>query len=204
MMPAAGALRNGQPVIVFGGSFSPPTVAHEAIIGACLALLGFAAVWLMPSGDRRDKVMSAGDEDRLAMLDVIRGERFHADPRLIISDFELRLPRPSETYQTVAALGRAYPRVVFWFVLGADSYRSMATPAWEHGTTLRYSLNLILVGRDDVPIPARSGMRALQVSLPVGLSSTYVRERVRARQPLDGLVSGPVARFIQEHALYRS
>lgn len=191
-------------IIVFGGSFSPPTLAHEAIIRACLALSGFDAVWVMPSGDRRDKSMTASDTDRLAMLGLMKRGRFHSDPRLIISDFELRLQRPTATYQTVAALQQAYPEAVFWFALGADSYESMITPAWEHGEELRQSLNIIVVGRIGMTLPGRRGLLALPVDTHEGISSTVARARISSRRSAKGIVSEPVHRYIREHYLYRS
>ena len=191
-------------VIVFGGSFSPPTVAHETIIKECLTVPGFTEVWVMPSGSRKDKVMSAGDGDRLAMLEIVKRERCRNDPRLIVTAFELRLPRPSATYRTVAALGRDYPETEFWFVLGADSYLSMTTPAWEHGAALQQSLRILVVGRGARELPERDGLRALDMRVPEDISSTAVRAHVRARRPLGGLVSEPVARYIRDHGLYRS
>ena len=188
--------------IIFGGSFSPPTLAHEAIIRMCLAMPGFAEVWVMPSGDRRDKTMSAGDADRLAMLAIVKHASFHDDPRFIITEFELRLPRPTATYQTAAALNRAYPNTEFWFVLGTDSYDSMVTDAWEHGAALRSTLHMIIVGRDD-SVADTGRLRHLPLHIPAGISSTAVRVKARAGEPLDGMVSPPVATYISGHRLYR-
>jgi nicotinic acid mononucleotide adenylyltransferase len=61
-------MTNKRKILLFGGSFSPPTLAHEAIIAACLDMKDFDEVWVMPSGDRADKVIAIQDEDRLKML----------------------------------------------------------------------------------------------------------------------------------------
>ena len=190
-------------IIVFGGSFSPPTVAHEAIIRACLALPGFSAVWVMLSGDRRDKPMTASDADRVAMLELMKRQCFQGDPGLIISSFELRLPRPTATYRTVAALQQAYPETAFWFVLGADSYRSMATPAWERGQELRDALNLVVVSRDGRVGDEDGHVQRLAVNTPDDVSSTAARTAARMGAPLDALVCPAIRAYIAAKKLYR-
>ena len=58
-------------VVVFGGSFSPPTLAHTEIIARCLAVPGVDEVWLVPSGSRTDKNIAVTAADQLAMLKIV-------------------------------------------------------------------------------------------------------------------------------------
>ncbi len=95
-------------VAIFGGTFDPPTVAHEAIIQACLTREDIDEVWLMPSGVRADKPGMRSDDTRLAMLELIMQQ--YRQTNLTVSDFELKLPRPSKTSTTAKALESAYPK----------------------------------------------------------------------------------------------
>ena len=186
-------------ILVLGGAFNPPTLAHEAMIARCLALPDFSEVWIMPSGDRIDKtIASASDQQRLDMLQVVRDKVFAGDPRLMITDFELRLPRPSATHATIAALEAAYPSIQFWFVFGADSYASM--PNWPQGAELQKHLTrLVLFDRGDTRSIAHPS--ALHIALPHELrdiSSTAARQAADPKR----YVGAPVYQYIRRARLY--
>lgn len=189
-------------VLIFGGSFSPPTLAHEAIIRQCLALPQFDEVWMMPCGERTDKTMSADDQNRLEMIWLVKRHSFQNDPRLIISDFELKLPRPTSTHTTLQALGAAYPDTEFWWALGTDSFFSMPH-TWEHGAELQKRLNLLVFTSE-----AQTNITAPNVTilrLPAELartSSTSARQSVAAGVPPKA-VSRPVLDYISRHRLYK-
>lgn len=187
-------------VIIFGGAFSPPTLAHEAIIAELLDLPQFDEVWVMPSGDRLDKDMTARDGDRLAMLRIV-GEQIQSNSRLQISDFELRMPRPSQTFQTVEALERAFPAVEFWFAYGPDSYMSM--PGWPHGTELQQKLKVVIFSSGGPAISTLCETIRLHIPDRFGdTSSTQARRLVSDGVLLKKVVSDPVARYIRERRLY--
>lgn len=191
--------------IIFGGTFDPPTSAHEAVMRACLARQDTDEVWVMPSGARLDKPGMASDEQRLAMLGLLKAACFAAEPRLKVSDFELRLPRPTETSRTVTALRTAYPGRRFRFVFGADSYQSM--PAWEGGRQLRRSLPVLLIPRAGFGLPAESALvRYLELSgdNDATISSTAVRRLAAEGADLEGLVHQLIARHIGRSGLYNA
>jgi len=168
-----------------------------------LELPQFDQVWLMPSGDRLDKhIGGATDQDRLAMLRLVAQHRFLGDPRLMVSDFELNLPRPSSTYQTFHALQRAYPTTRFSFAYGADAYASM--PSWPHGQELQKILPVVLFGQKAVRLPG--GEQVLPLPLPgplQDLSSTAARQAVKRGERPDSVLSTPVLGYVASHQLYR-
>jgi nicotinate-nucleotide adenylyltransferase len=190
--------------IIFGGSFNPPTLAHEAIIAACLERPQFKdnEIWLMPSGERLDKKIGTSDKERLAMLELIKHERFGDNPRLQVSDLELRLQRPTQAYRTVAALAEEHKNTRFWFVLGADSYSSM--PTWAHGKELMKDLSIILFGRGgELQIDSKN-KRIISLKVPgcENISSSQARLAIRTGEPTKTLVSEPIRQYIVEHQLY--
>lgn len=174
-------------IAVFGGTFDPPTLAHEAIIRACLERTDMDEVWVMPSGDRPDKPDMRDGEARLRLLHAVLQESFNEDPRLKVSDFEMRLPQPTQTYLTVRALRHAYPEGSFWYVFGADSYQDM--PTWRGGSELRRTLGMLVVPRAGYELPeAGKLVRHLHIR-DHGISSSQVRGRMQAGKSIQHLVS---------------
>jgi nicotinate-nucleotide adenylyltransferase len=188
-------------IAIFGGSFNPPTLAHEAIIRFCLALPQFEQVWVLPSGDRADKHMSAADDDRLQMLRLMQRDVFTGDPRLVISDFELRLPRPTETYQTAEALQRAYPGHSFTFIFGADAYQTM--PMWKHGEELQANLSMLVFGRGTTEHFIAPNVDYYVFAKELGdISSTVARQALAVGGTAP--ISQSVMAYIKRHGLYQA
>lgn len=189
-------------ILVFGGAFNPPTLAHEAIIRECLALPQFDEVWLMPSGDRLDKQISGSDHDRLHMLRLVHEHAFRHHPRLRVSDFELRRPRPTQTFETVAALQQRHPEANFSFVFGRDSYLDM--PRWPDGQRLQRELPIIMVTSGEGPQVAASNVWVL--ALPAAfdtISSTKARDLVARGRTAHQHLSRPVYGYVTTYELYR-
>lgn len=195
---------NNRKVVIFGGAFSPPTLAHEAIIVALLELPNFDEVWVMPSGDRLDKHMSARDHDRLAMLEHVQKERFADAPQLRITDFELRMPRPSKTYDTLAALEKAFPDTEFWFAYGPDSYISM--PNWPSGKKLQQKVKVVLFSSGGPKVTVLGPVIRLDIPDKFGDTSSTEARSLAAdglTKELAKVVSKPVADYIQASSLYK-
>ena len=64
-------------------------------------------------------------------------------------------------------------------------------------------MTLAIVDREPEPFPAPAGWRVERVSAPrLELSSTDLRGRVAAGEPIDFLVPTPAARILRAHGLY--
>ena len=189
-------------IVIYGGSFNPPTVAHEAITRACLEVDGVDEVWLMPSGDRIDKQYDLSDNDRLRMLSLLCEEVFSSNQKLKISRFEIdNLPRPTETLRTVEALKAYYPGNNFQFVFGADSYQSM--PSWRNGRELQKRLGMLIVPRWNISIPSSPNLTILETPRCTTVSSSQVRENVQAGVSVESMVCSSVCKYIEDSRLYK-
>ncbi|HSX17083.1 MAG TPA: nicotinate-nicotinamide nucleotide adenylyltransferase [Patescibacteria group bacterium] len=189
-------------VLIFGGSFNPPTLAHEAIITACLALPQFDEVRVMPSGSRADKQITVSDEARLEMLHMVHKQTFASNPRLRISDFELQLPRPTRLHRTVSELVKKYPDTEFWFAFGGDAYKAM--DSWYNANEFIQNLRIVVFTEHDVPEAATG--RALHLNIPSPfreMSSSEVRAAIARGADASAWVSQPVLRYIAAHHLYQ-
>ena len=191
-----------QSVLVFGGAFNPPTLAHEAIIMQCLSLPQFSEVWLMPSGDRDDKFINTPAEHRLNMLEIIKATTFKNSPRLVISDFELKLNGTTKTYKTVSILAIKHPDINFWFAFGNDSYSDMTR--WDKGYQLKTRLHMVLFG--DAPPNDFNNKKDLFIQVPAEfshMSASKARSALQQGTTAPGLVNPAVAQYALDRSLYK-
>ncbi|HSX16162.1 MAG TPA: nicotinate-nicotinamide nucleotide adenylyltransferase [Candidatus Saccharimonadales bacterium] len=190
-----------QRIILYGGSFNPPTIAHEAIIRACLALPGFDEVWVMPSRTREDKEITVSDDNRLQMLYILQQYAFAGERRLKITDFELKLPAPTRTARTLPALAAAYPGTEFWLALGGDSYRSL--PEWPDAASFMHDIRVVLFSEDGEGLAENDHLVHLHLPQEVWtVSSTEARALLSAGQDARAVVRQPVLDYIARHHLY--
>lgn len=189
-------------IAVFGGTFDPPTRAHEAIVTACLERPEIDEVWLMPSGQRLDKRGMGTNAARLAMLRLMQVEAFGDSQRLIVTDFEQRLPQPTTTWSTSRALQATFPEGRFWYVFGADAYQSM--PSWQHGRQLQKELAMLIVPRDDIALPEETA-KLHHLNIHDGhdeASSTTVRRALAEGSRVTDWIRPAVAGYALAHCLY--
>jgi nicotinate-nucleotide adenylyltransferase len=182
---------------ILGGTFDPVHTAHLAAAVHARHQLGLDRVLLCVAAQPWQKggTVVASSEDRFAMVaaavdDVVGLEA---------SRLELDRPGPTYTIDTVEQL-RSSDRELF-LVVGADAARRLDT--WHRAGDLRDQVTLAVVTRADASEPALSGWRAVAVPMPrLDISSTDLRRRVAAGEPIEFLVPLPVARIIAARGLY--
>ena len=124
---------------IYGGSFNPIHRGHVELAERLCRDEGLDELWFMVSPQNPFKKSSPDLLNENIRLELARmAVREH--PCLKVSDFEFRLPRPSYTADTLAALRQAYPDRLFTLVIGADNWHLGLPPSR-------------LRGRDRVPAP---------------------------------------------------
>lgn len=195
---------------MLGGSFNPPHLGHVALARHALGELALDRVLLMPARRSPHKGAEAdpGPEHRLRMCRLaVAGE-----PRLQVSGLELQRPGPSYTVDTLGVLHAEHPDTELTFLLGADVARTL--PDWREPRRLLELAELAVAVRDtDGAQTGEREVRAALADLPRGrvrfltmpalpVSSSLVRARVAAGEPIDALVGHAVAAYIAEQGLY--
>jgi nicotinate-nucleotide adenylyltransferase len=191
---------------VLGGSFNPPHLGHLVIASDACAQLGLDQVVFVPAAAPPHKQIAddvpAGVRLEMTRLAVDGDERFSVSAAEI--DLGLRF-----TSDTLVELQRRHAGKPLAFIAGSDTLLTFET--WhEPATILELALLVVALRPGDERraverAAARWGAGKVVVlsSVAVGVSSSMIRERVRAGRPIRYLVPPAVERFIDTHRLYR-
>jgi len=191
---------------ILGGTFNPPHRGHLALARHAQAELGLERVLLMPahSAPHKGEEGDPGPERRLEMCRLAVG----GEAGLEVCALEIERGGPSYTVDTLRAIKQGDPQADLTFIVGADMARTL--PAWREPRALVGLAGLAIAereetGREEVlralaPLGARMTFLAMPM---LEVSSSQVRERVKAGEPIEDLVAPAVAEYIAAHALYR-
>jgi nicotinate-nucleotide adenylyltransferase len=191
--PAAPAERLG----IFGGTFDPVHVAH--LVDACNARhqLGLDRVLVVVAGDpwqKQGRTVAPAD----ARFDMVAAAIEGVDG-LEASRLEIDRGGPTYTIDTVRAL-EAPGRDLF-LIMGSDVAASIES--WHRVDELRDSVTLAIIDREPDRFPDPPGWRVVRVITPrFELSSTDLRARIAAGEPVEFLLPLPAVRILQARRLY--
>lgn len=187
---------------LFGGTFDPPHVAHLALARAARGELRLDEVRWIPAGAPWQKVRRISDAaHREAMVRLaIDGE-----PGFVLDRCEIDRDGPTFTVDTVLACMQAEPDAQWFLIIGADQYAGLHT--WRDWREVLARVTLAVANRPGPMPPVDSEVlrqRHRVVPLPMlDVSATDIRARVAQGLPVDSMVPPAVARYIDQHRLYR-
>ncbi|MEQ1806948.1 MAG: nicotinate (nicotinamide) nucleotide adenylyltransferase [Burkholderiaceae bacterium] len=194
---------------IFGGSFDPVHNTHLALADVALQHLKLDQLLWVPVGQPWQKARQlARAADRAAMVQLAIAH----EPRFQLESCELLRTGPSYTVDTVRELrGRAGAASDAWFlIVGQDQFAQFHT--WHGWEELVRMVTLAVAGRagaaphsnPEVAAAAGASSRVIELPLrPSSVSATGVRLRAALGQDIATMVPGAVARYIEEHGLYR-
>ena len=171
---------------IFGGSFNPIHKGHISLAQQLRKRAGLDEVWLMVSPQNPLKQSADLLDDNLRMemarlaLEGVEG--------IVASDYEMHLPKPSYTWNTLQALSKDYPDREFVLLMGGDNWALFNR--WYHHEDIAANYQIFVYDRT----PGETGF--------IDISSTEIRERIKAGKGIKRLVPKVVADFIKEKGLY--
>ena len=182
---------------ILGGTFNPPHTGHLVIANEVLHALGLDKVWFMPNKVPPHKSIdsSVSNSDRLAMLHLAVDD----NPDFRIETVELDRNGPSYTYDTIRILKDMYKDDEFYFIIGGDMVEYL--PKWHAIDQLLELVKFVGVSRPS--FKDQSEYDILYAATPqIDISSSMIRERVKAGESIRYLLPDPVREYIEEHKLY--
>ena len=187
---------------VLGGTFDPPHVGHLLAAGDAFEALSLDKLLFVPASlpPYKSHSVQGSPEQRLRMLELTIGN----DPRFEASRLELDRVGLSFTVDTLSALATERPGGSLFMLIGEDLATQIAS--WRDAARIADLATIVVLVRATA-VPAS----ALEPSLPmtrlatrrIELSSTEIRDRVRAGRSIHGFVTDAVAAFIDAAGLYR-
>jgi nicotinate-nucleotide adenylyltransferase len=194
---------------ILGGTFNPPHVAHLVCARAAIAQLELDRVLFMPVATPPHKPLpdDPGADARLTMCRLATA----GDARFEVSDLEVRRGGSSYTVATLKELHETRPEDELTFIAGGDMAASL--PEWREPERVLELARFAVAertGAERAEIEQRTAdlthrERIVFFDMPrMDVSSSDVRARVAAGEPVDDLVPDGVAEYIAEHGLYRS
>lgn len=199
--------------IAIGGSAAdPPHRGHYAVLESLLGLQRFDLVIWVLSGFRKDKENLMDPDDRVAMTELMLPHqwRLGQESRLVVRyDDVYRKNTPTIVYLEQTQRQYRDAKIV-WFT-GVDSVVPLADhngqcaieARWERGKELMEDWNFLILNRPGYQTPKTlpPNFEVLDFPLP-NISSSEIRQRIKAGQPFEHLLFPDVANYIKQHRLY--
>lgn len=199
-------------IVVMGGSFNPPTIAHLKIMQAALDAVQAERGYFVPVSYPylKRKLMNnptgrlcLSDDQRMGMLRAM----CRVDARLAVSELELHEVQ-SVTYRTMSGVSTLHPDARCYFVAGADKLELIAR--WGKTSDFLERFGVVLFYRQGIDplavIGETEGLREYRDSFVIlpqpagidGISSTAVRERFFAGESAQPLLCPGVWQLLKD------
>jgi nicotinate-nucleotide adenylyltransferase len=194
---------------ILGGTFNPPHLAHLVCAQEAHRELELDRVLFVPASIPPHKAVEAepGAHHRLELCRLA----VDGDERFAVCDLELRRDGPSYTVDTLKELSSQSPTNELFLILGGDIAAGL--PEWREPERVLELATVAIAERrgtargtvQQALDQLKGGDRARFFAMPrIGISSTMVRRRVGAGQPIRYFVPDGVLDYIETHGLYRT
>lgn len=193
---------------IMGGTFDPIHNGHLVAAEQALGDLDLDVVVFMPAGSpayKQDKRVTMG-EDRYAMTLLAVSD----NPHFTASRLEVDRPGVTYTADTLSFLRDVYPEnVELFFITGADAVVDIVN--WHDSEVIAKIATIVAATRPGYDLAkaqeaidaSGKGFRVVYLEVPaLAISSSYLRERVCARQSLRYLTPDTVIGYIQKRDIY--
>jgi len=186
-------------IAILGGRFDPPHIGHFLVARQVLDFRkDIDKVLLVPAFKHQWKPIVASPKDRIEML------KFFVEPRIEISDVEIKRKGISYSSDTIKAIKKQTSAEVFW-IIGSDILPEFHK--WKNAEELLKLATFLVVPRDPHSFDPKKLPKGFEViSSPdlvtTDFSSTLIRDRIKAGKSIKNLVPECIEKYIVEHKLY--
>jgi nicotinate-nucleotide adenylyltransferase len=185
---------------LFGGSFDPVHLGHLLVAQAAHEELELERLFFIPAAQSPFKPgrQLAAPAERLRLLRLALAGK----PWCEIDAQEIGRGGISYTVDTLRDYTRRFPQAQLFYLIGADHIGLL--PQWREADELARLAEFVVVPRPgQAPAQLAKPFRGRVLSgFPLGVSSSQIRDRLKAGLPVDHLLPAPVAETIRNNRLY--
>ncbi len=191
----------GKKIAFLGGTFDPVHLGHLLMAQDAFEEKGLGRVYFIPAARNPLKrpAPEASPDDRRAMLE----QALAGDARFGLLDWELAAGGVSYTVETARRLRRNFPGSELYWIIGSDQLPDLAR--WREIGELAGMVRFLCALRPGAA-PMEPGASNLRVEYlrghPFQVSSTEIRQRIKARLPADFFLPFSVREYIFANKLY--
>ena len=187
---------------LFFGSFNPIHTGHLILAHTICEEAGLDKLWFVvsPQNPFKEKSSLLHEFDR---FDLVQ-KAVEADDRFDVIDVEFHMPKPSYTVDTLVRLKETFPDYDFSLIMGEDNLTSFHK--WKNYEILLEMASILYYPREtkrlvkDVVLD--SGKVTKVDAAFMQISSTYIRDKVKANKSIRYLVPAAVEKMINEKGFY--
>ena len=191
-------------IALFGGSFDPIHNGHLFLIEELLNSARFEKLIVIPAGAPWQKSVAASGADRLAMVEIALKDCMSKYRELEISRFEIDGSGPSYAFQSIEYFNSQNPGDNLVWIIGSDAFAKINE--WKEIEQVAKSVEFLVVNRPgqklEIPkIPESITYSQIEIKA-LDLSSTKVRNLIKASEPFESLLPSGVVAYIKSHGIY--
>lgn len=185
---------------ILGGSFNPVHIGHLMLASYMQQFGGFDEVWLTLSPLNP---LKAGSDElipdlmRLKMLEIAIG----TSNGLNVCDYELTMPKPSYTINTLRYLEKRYPRHTFKLIIGSDNWKIF--DQWKDHESILSDFGVVVYPRPGYPVGTIYEDGVDVINAPTAdISSTFLRKAIARGKDMSHFLPNGVFDYIKQNKLY--
>lgn len=190
----------------FGGSFNPPTIAHERLAEKIAEKFNLDKVYFVPVGNYYNKTGLIDENKRFEMLNSIKNDKID------VLDIELNAKKKLMAVDAFDLVNNNFSSSENYFILGGDNLEKL--PNWKNATKCLNN-NIIAIQRGEKLANIISKNKLLETNKNrifefnanefYNYSSTEVREAIKKKDNkiLKEMLNKKVYFYIEKNNLYK-
>ena len=197
---------------ILGGTFDPIHIGHYEMAEYALKKCNLDEIWFMPSYNPPHKniINYSSFVDRINMIKLqINNNKLFKITEIEKNLYDNNILKITSTNNVLKYIKNEYNNYCFYFILGYDSIKSIAT--WVDYEDFLLSNNLILFNRnndyDKKYIEELKNKYSSKIcfmnDLITNISSNEIRNKIINNENVDKYLNKNVIQYILEHNLYK-